>query len=472
MIKSKYLIIIATIALFLGAGVGASGIFSQTATSGTAPGMTADASYQATGIEPNPTMNTNVTWSTFYNGWKPLEYSNGSANLTLQTNTSSYFKNPTTVNESGLEMPTNYIVAGLNWTNPTNWKDRYSQDSPSVTNTSSSLTLSAKNTNLTTTKTANYWLPLPIGKLPSVNPAYDYITVIGYYHSTQLLTNGGSIQIVANDTNTGATNTKEHQDINITHEETSNSPNGYYLNQTFEPFFISTNAIGINLTNAQYIGIGLGLNTPPNSTAASITITNMMVTTYQVTLGTSSYGPVSGQYGNAELTKFDPNFKWTEIKNNGYTVATSQPLQNITTSQSSVNTGNYIEQVTYQGTFSLPTAPDLSYSNTNTTMPVSINGNQFIVANLNGVSYTSTLNGMKNGTLAFGNVNPNNENTIVLEVDYTASQWNSVSQAPSFWSDPLGAIEYYWYITLGVLLGAIGLETGIGAKYEGFRVRK
>ena len=105
-------------------------------------------------------------------------------------------------------------------------------------------------------------------------------------------------------------------------------------------------------------------------------------------------------------------------------------------------------------------------------MPVSIDGNQFIVANLNGVSYTSTLNGMKNGTLAFGNANPNNENTIVLEVDYTASQWNSVSNAPSFWTNPIGAIEYYWYISLGVLLGAIGLGTGIGAKADGFRVRK
>ena len=71
--------------------------------------------------------------------------------------------------------------------------------------------------------------------------------------------------------------------------------------------------------------------------------------------------------------------------------------------------------------------------------------------------------------LAFGNVNPNNANTIVLEVDYTASQWNSVSNAPSFWNDPLGAIEYYWYISLGVLLGAIGLGAGIGSKSEAFR---
>jgi hypothetical protein len=69
-------------------------------------------------------------------------------------------------------------------------------------------------------------------------------------------------------------------------------------------------------------------------------------------------------------------------------------------------------------------------------------------------------------------VNPNAQNTLVLEVDYTAIQWNSVSQAPSFWVDPIGAIEYYWYIALGVLLGAIGLGAGMGSKSETFRVAK
>ena len=192
-----------------------------------------------------------------------------------------------------------------------------------------------------------------------------------------------------------------------------------------------------------------------------------------MTLGTAenngSLIQVSQLNQTGRLQTFNPDFTWSDVANGGYAVATSQVLQNITTSQSSINSGNYIEQVTYQGSLSLPTAPDISYSNTNITMPVTIPGNQYLVANLNGVSYTSTLSGMKNGTLAYGSVNPNNANSIVLEVDYTASQWNSVSNAPSFWTNPIGAIEYYWYISLGVLLGAIGLGAGMSSRSEAFR---
>ena len=31
-------------------------------------------------IQPTPVMNSNITWSTYYNGWNPLEYNNGSGN--------------------------------------------------------------------------------------------------------------------------------------------------------------------------------------------------------------------------------------------------------------------------------------------------------------------------------------------------------------------------------------------------------
>ena len=147
-------------------------------------------------------------------------------------------------------------------------------------------------------------------------------------------------------------------------------------------------------------------------------------------------------------------------------------MQNVRESQGTVSNSKYVEQATYQGNFQLPTAPDLSYANTNVTMPVTIPGNQYIVANLNGASFTSTLGGMKNGTLAFGSVNPNSPNSIVLEVEYTASQWNSITSAPSFWNNPIGTIEYYWYISLGIVLGAIGLmgaKAGMGDKAGNLR---
>jgi hypothetical protein len=94
-----------------------------------------------------------------------------------------------------------------------------------------------------------------------------------------------------------------------------------------------------------------------------------------------------------------------------------------------------------------------------------IEGNQFIVVNLNGISYLSQIKNLEESqTMEFGSANPNSPNNIVITVEYTASQWDAVSHAPSLWTDPLGTIEYYWYISLGVLLGAIGLGSGLGNK--------
>ena len=61
---------------------------------------------------------------------------------------------------------------------------------------------------------------------------------------------------------------------------------------------------------------------------------------------------------------------------------------------------------------------------------------------------------------------------ISIVIDYTTNQWNNVSAPPSFWTNPVGAIEYYWYIALGVVLGVVGIGAGIGSKAEGFRAVK
>jgi hypothetical protein len=100
-------------------------------------------------------------------------------------------------------------------------------------------------------------------------------------------------------------------------------------------------------------------------------------------------------------------------------------------------------------------------------MAMNVSGKQFTIATLNGISYLSAIQAKSNGTFVFGTVNPNNQNSIILQLDYTTSQWNSVSGAPSFWS--IQGIEYYWYIFLGVVLGAIGLGAGVSAHSENLR---
>ena len=47
---------------------------------------------------PMPVMNTNITWSTFHNGWNPLEYNNGTENKTLKTNINTQNQQAISVN--------------------------------------------------------------------------------------------------------------------------------------------------------------------------------------------------------------------------------------------------------------------------------------------------------------------------------------------------------------------------------------
>ena len=140
-------------------------------------------------------------------------------------------------------------------------------------------------------------------------------------------------------------------------------------------------------------------------------------------------------------------------------------MQNPIESQSQISSSTYIEQATYQGTFYTPTAPDLTYTNSNITLPVNIAGNQYEVANLNGISFLSTLQTKDNGTFSFGSINPNNQNTLILEVEYTASQWNASTNAPSFFS--IQGIEYYWWVGVIGLLSIVGLGAAASSHFNG-----
>ena len=426
-----------------------------------------------TNYQPNIALNTNVTWNTYYSGWNPLEYQvNTTSNGTLNANYSQFYSNPVTVNPGDIIAPGS--LQGEKIGSAGTWNSTITASSTlygNITMTGTQILVDGqpeiqeKATVIGTTGGGQFGeeIVLPTADLISSNPQYNYITMI---ISSNITTPGPDAAIQIDNGTTVQTITPSITD-GVTYISISlaalEAQYGIGLNQT------AGSGYAKNLYILDTIDI------PAGQAAGSYysEINGFALTTQPLDLGTNSTGSqITAGTGNIALAHFSPDFSYHSIISNGYTVAVSQPSQNVSESQGTVSNSKYVEQATYQGNFNLPTAPDLSYANSNVTMLVTIPGNQYIVANLNGASFTSTLGSMKNGTLAFGSVNPNSANSIVLEVEYTASQWNSITSAPSFWNNPIGTIEYYWYISLGIVLGAIGLmgaKAGMGDKAANLR---
>lgn len=439
--------------------------------------------YQAVGNEPNPVLNSNVTWSTFYSGWSPLEYNTGSENTTLNASLNPSYVNPISINPSNIIAPgtlqNNRIgTNGYYWNASTVWIEIGN----STSTTASKFKISAINASGRTTYTisaqTNYTTginiglaaqSIPIANYPSNNLAYDYLTM-SYSITGKALTG-----VYANLELGNSTGKNTNAGAQISPGQTN------YISESLQQLQSSSWHSNITAGNGYSSEITpfININFPKTTDNYSynISVNAFAFTESPYYLGnqynaTNSTSLLSSATGQVSLQAFDPTFTYEKIINNGYTAAVRQTLQNVSISQAAISNGQYIEQVTYQGFTNLPNAPDLSYANTNISMAINIPGNQFIVANVNGISYTTTIHKMTNGTMYFGSVNPNNANNIILQIEYTAAQWNGISGVPGFWSNPLGYLEYYWYITLGALVGAIGLGAGMSAKAEGFRVAK
>lgn len=422
---------------------------------------------------PNPTMNTNITWSTFYNGWNPLEYSNGTANLTLNTAYSSLYANPINVNpldiKGSIQNYTKRIASSttnLEWNEispPGEWaggsRGGVSGGAVFTLSNTSGLVQFTLNTSAASSNGQGAGICIDTASLPSTNLQYDYLTASAEITSGTLIT-GLNLSIGLNSAHCNRT------EAHVTYTTSTHTP--VYMSVPLSQYAAD---IGYNTSGTYYPRLDVLLNVPQSTTATTYTVEigDFAITTYANSIGTSvsngSIQTITNIVGNAHLTTLAPSFNWTEVDNSGYTVATSQTLQNLITQQNSINTNNYIEQATFQGTFELPTAPDLSYSNTNITLPMALPGSQYEVSNLNGVSYLSQIQAKSNGTFAFGTVNPNSQNTIILEVEFTAAQWNASSTAPSFWS--IQGLEYYWWIGIIGLLSLIGLGSVANAHWGG-----
>ena len=205
---------------------------------------------------------------------------------------------------------------------------------------------------------------------------------------------------------------------------------------------------------------------PKTTRAADYTFTvyGLAFTDYPLTLGQNATGATISQSGNsAKLSTLDPDFAWQAITDNGYTAAVSQPLQNLTTQQSAINTLNYIEQVEYQGQFNLPTAPDISYGAANLTEHFNVSTLQTQVLDINGVSYLSTISGKNNTIQLLSSVNPNGQTQFLQVVDYTQSQWTSISSPPGIFT--LAGIEYYWEEFIIAILAIVGVGGGAASRH-------
>ena len=412
-------------------------------------------------IQPNPTLNTNVTWSTFYNGWNPLEYSNGTANISLDTGLSTLYANPIAIDPAKISGITGRYAPSensSNWAAPPG-NAIPSEATESFTNASGKETITLSGADDGNTRGVTK-MEIPISALPSNNPQYDYFTMI-YNTSGKILTGQYAYAYLTNDTNNGATNGAGFY-----------TPNTYGTGDQY--FSVSLGSLTSNLS--KYGNMNISANSfyqfgiviyIPNGTSGqtwSITLQALMITESPVYIGSNATSQqITEGNGNIRMAIFDPNFQWTKIVNGGYSVATSQPLRNLTTQQSAINTLNYIEQVEYQGTFSLPTAPDISYGSANITEHFNVSTSQTQVLDINGVSYLSTISGKNNTVLLLSSVNPNGQTQFLQIVDYTQSQWTSISSPPGIFTLP--GIEYYWEEFIIAILAIVGVGGGAAAKH-------
>ena len=406
------------------------------------------------GIQPFMSMNTNVTWSTFYAGWNPLEFNTSTANETLTTGLSNFYTNPISINSSKIQTSAlNDVNSSINVSSSEILYHETGQNY-TVNKTTNSVTLGS---NGTVTENLMYGYKIPITAFPSNNIAFDFLTMSGYICGVHTTGQYASFHI----TNSSGDNvwlTFKNGTIIKSSASTQFGNGAFFISAPISA--MTNNLTNLNFSKTSSIGLTIQLNQPIGKSLnlIGVRMTGIAISTSPYTLGTTNGKIYQAYYGNnEEMSQFAPNFKWTKITNNGYTVATSQPLQNVKVSQTAISNGSYIEEVQTQGQFSLPNAPDLSYGSANITEQLNVSSSQVMVLDISGLSYLSTISG-KNGTInLISSINPTSSTSFLEIVEYTSSQWNSISGPPGFFS--VAGVEYYFdEIVLGLtaLLGIGG----------------
>ena len=413
----------------------------------------------STNYQPDPTLNTNVSWSTFYNGWNATEYNNGTANLTLNTGLSTFYSNPISVNPVDIEsygFLQNENVSGAGYWNTTSsavWNPSSSNTSYPVSITTG--TLGKSQTVIFNVEanglgnSGNGKFVVPVAEWPSQNTEDNYITVAyslsgpsytGVYANIEAYNGTGSSEMVLG--GNIAPGQSAYASIHL-------PGTGY-------------NTTGTGTTTAMHINPEI--NTASGEPAGSeyhLTISALALTDYAIPLGTNATGAPVVQAINPTMKNFgSSDLKYTAVLNNGYSVAISAAPNNLSQVQTPITSGNYIEQVQYSGTFQLPLSPDLSFGTANITFPLTVPASQIQVLTLAGTSYINSLGNKTNGTVAIlPSVNPTTPTSYYAIVDYTASQWQSISHPAGFFT--YDGIAYYYWLAIGAIASLLGLGVGV-----------
>ena len=427
------------------------------------------ATTSSTNYQPNPSLNTNVTWSTYDSGWSPLEYNvNATSNATLNANYSQFYKNPITVNPTDMIAPG--TLQGEKLGNmPDDWNSSATMSGVSE-NTNSGANLTTKEYTTTqngvpviitqTTKDGNRggWISgaqikIPISEYISQNLQYDYITAI---IKANITAGNGVDSYFEVENSTGASNTigtvlttgYEYISMNMAQMEDQ-----YHIGLNTTPGAGYSSYIELN----DIISLGSGAS---NGTYYA-QLDGLAMSTNPLYIGTNSTGAqITSGTGNIAMAHFSPDFSYSKIINNGYSVVVSQYLQNVTQTQTPITSGSYIEQVGYQGTLNLPSAPGLTYGPANITLNLTVPADQFQVLTLGGSSYINSLGNKTNGTvqLVYG-ISPTSPTSYYAIVDYTASQWQSISHPAGFFT--YDGIAYYYWLAIGAIASLLALGVGV-----------
>jgi hypothetical protein len=440
-------------------------------------------------------MSGNITWSDFQANWtNPLTYQSGTSindTSVLPASLNSAYANPISINPNDIKAPgilQNNKFGQLYWNKTNSWTHSILTGGAVATiseKTSNGITQIILTANTSKSSTNNvYFYPstTQVTSFPSNNPAYDYITFSSKLSGPNI-TGVYAINEIINNPTTGPSKTLWFP-TNNTNQEISKGNNSYQYpgDSAFASTSFQTlnqvdgthlNITGANPTTSLEYQIHMVLPKTTTSETYTETIYALALTNYPVIIGQANKTtPNAIDSKHISLSNLNTNIKNLEIINGGYTANVVQDFNqsnNPSITQASINSGSYIEQVTYQSQgYKLPSAPDLTYGTF--TMSQKMNGllgKQFVVANIGGVSFISQINAL-NGTqtITYGAVsNPNANTSVILTVDYTAPQWNSVSSAPSFLS--LQGLEYYWWVGLIGLMSLIGLGAAASSHFSG-----
>ena len=431
-------------------------------------------------VQPNISLNTNVTWNTFYNGWTPLEYEvNRTANGSLQTNLSQFYQNPISINPVNIQSKelTNYSheistsTLNMKW-NMINRVGEHSTTSfnelnggavESLINSTGNMVFSM-NTSAAAANSNGIGICIDTSSLPSQNMQYDYFTAIAYFSGTQIT--GTSANIGFNSIHTNRTEASILSNIPIN-----------------EPIFVSVPlsnyaaTIGYSTTNGStnYPRFDIYMNLPETSTAATDTLT---LYDFHIGIKAKEFGTEikNGNLtipevaaGNLNLNTLNPDFPWTDITNNGYRVAVSQNLKQTKDYQETQTplTGTYEEQVEYSGELGNLSGPAISFSGTNITINQNIPEKQIQILEINGVSYEDLMNATgSNKTLALLSASPGTSYSVIDITDYTTTQWQSISSPAGFFQNPTAWIEGGVFSALIVIVVVLGFK-GLGKTLKG-----